>query len=1657
VVILIILLWPPSSVALVLAGADYADNLLVPQNVLGWKGLEAIDALARARPPLALFPPARLEPILPLRKLSQPGDWEKLIKDVKKSQFKHKTILIVLSLHGGSDSKGAYLCPDRMAGTRDRFDLRQVIKSLDELSPEKEKILVIEGAQVPSNWQLGMLHDDFARRLEEMDREGDIRSVRNLWVLSAAGVDQRCWASEGLGRTVFCHYLIEALRGRAVGDDGRLSLHGLHRYLGLNVRNWVWKARGAVQEPVLLPRARPESEGVGGAGDGTSSAKALAAETTPRRPANRIELPAIAWQSPLPVPGPTVQGPPDAWDAYVELDSRLPHPMVYTPGEWARFKAELLRFDELSRAGASEQAAATIAPMINLSKAALERGRHLREILSSVENNLAMSALEGPAGPLEVPAPEFSAFWRARTGSDAAKAWKALVDASPGAARGQVSVRIRGDRFLLFQASQDPGKDLTSVADKLAITRGNDYPQPAEAHFVRMLARRLTPVGDQPKKRLAAIGQAISLRRGAERTALGVSREADDYSYCEQVNPWIREHVKAADSQRRLGEDQIFSSDESAWNQAASALTRARDLYAGVDERAAAIRKALETRDRALARLPEISHWLADRGPDEIQGELVSDVEGLWEKTHLLTAELEKPTDSPDLTLLRGLARDVSEGVDRISSRPRDVARRLDVTGDKEDWEEVTALAAIPWGEINGRRVREKIWEWLGDIEKHDRELAAIEQKVPIKLTDEQSGQEEKRVRARATVQARIAMAVLGKRWFDDRDEFSIGEQEDYASTVRRVLEAGDLDPDRGQDWWRIISSVGDRVGRRWERLAEAIDRPVDERNGIADFRVFSNQMAKADRLERLVEGGSPRPTDASMQVSVLLREARVHDLLIGMADRAWEDHWYDEDGKERYYHAVGALFIQDAEKYFPYSAPVRDARARMERKGRIAVAVQPRITFTSETEGELQYRVADEGIVPEGLPVVRPTAEPPLEFDPSSTGYRLVPRGKPGATAAITVGNPLGDRFEKDPRENRPRVVPSSFQLDGFFRGQEFNGTTAAVIHPVPDTVAIGPAPTDPPDASIAVRASKEIINRFGDGTGSIAIVLDCSDSMLDPTESGRTKFKEAQLALREVLRSVPARTRLSLWTFSQLPSGVQEVYKGDPLENEPELTIKPLLRMTPWDPSQTEAIVAQVSQLQPYLSTPLVTAMWTAAKRDLELASGLKTLLVLTDGDDNELEKFKPKYNPNRMTVKDFIVSGFKTLGIAVNMVFFTPRTDPQQIQNARKRFGEALAQLEPPGSFKTAKDRDELIATLKQGLIQKLTCQLLRPDGTPVNDQPLDVTDPDEEEAWCRALRPGSYRVRVHADTVLDQDVDLRSGDRLIIELVEDEARKVGFRRGLYSDTSEFAVKTGAWRLTRLANQIRQGGGEQRRLQVAAALEREPKGTSSGEIRQVGPGMAWYRLGADLVEFPERKFMTRWRQRVFYPGPVWHFDVPRWIPGPAGDRLATPILEAWWTNAEDRPQPHLDVPFDAAGDPGKLPRGLRLDDDRSVTLESTRLEHHRVEVAPLETLTKPCLVIRLAFPAGHRHLVDPASLKGLKVVGYEHRFYTEAGKYTGLFWPVTPPEFQRLTGLGLVDLDRLLENAEKSKATLRMKLVQPTEESPIPIPPIVPPRAG
>ena len=165
-----------------------------------------------------------------------------------------------------------------------------------------------------------------------------------------------------------------------------------------------------------------------------------------------------------------------------------------------------------------------------------------------------------------------------------------------------------------------------------------------------------------------------------------------------------------------------------------------------------------------------------------------------------------------------------------------------------------------------------------------------------------------------------------------------------------------------------------------------------------------------------------------------------------------------------------------------------------------------------------------------------------------------------------------------------------------------------------------------------------------------------------------------------------------------------------------------------------------------------------------------------------------------------------------------------------------------MDPPGSFIAAGDFDQLLRSLQRGIRQKLTCQILKDDGTPVSEDLLEVTGPGEEDKWWAAgLAPGIYKLRILADKRYEQEIDLKRGERLVVKLV-DANGLIGFERALYSDDFGTRVEEEreGWRLAGLSAVVRRQG-DLDRVQVLASLEEKPTaGGSQAAIGQVRP--AW-----------------------------------------------------------------------------------------------------------------------------------------------------------------------------------------------------------------------
>jgi hypothetical protein len=119
-----------------------------------------------------------------------------------------------------------------------------------------------------------------------------------------------------------------------------------------------------------------------------------------------------------------------------------------------------------------------------------------------------------------------------------------------------------------------------------------------------------------------------------------------------------------------------------------------------------------------------------------------------------------------------------------------------------------------------------------------------------------------------------------------------------------------------------------------------------------------------------------------------------------------------------------------------------------------------------------------------------------------------------------------------------------------------------------------------------------------------------------------------------------------------------------------------------------------------------------------------------------------------------------------------------------------------------------------------------------------------------------------------------------------------------------------------------------------------------------------------------------------------------------------------------------------------------------DATVSLESIDVEQRYVETSPGVRSLQPCLVVRLAYPAGQVFWAQP---DGVLAPGVEHRFFPSIGQYTGLFWPVSLERAQaQLRGVGIISLDTLKRDAVNRGYTLQLDNIpspQPGDVRPSP----------
>jgi von Willebrand factor type A domain len=1565
---LVLWLLRPVPVSLVLFGAGYETDLAVPHNVYGRQTLRDLAGLAHADPSRFLRfdhqEPAALMP---------GSHW-----DDDLGRGRPTTVMLVLALHGGADSQGAYLLPEG-AGTgepeADRLRVTAVLERLKRLPEGTNKVLVLDATQVPAAVTLGMLHNDFARALDGLD--ADIAAVPNLIVLSASDVDQRSWACEEWRQTVFGHYLIDGLRGGADADgNGRISAWELYQHLRDRVSAWAGANRAAAQSPVLLPH--------GAAGEGRARAITLA--LTSDRPVPPAEE-AAAFAPPAELRA--------AWDRHHHRLAEIPPPAAYAPHLWRTYQDMLLRYEQLVRAG-DDAGATAMATRLAEQDGKIDAARAAVALAASGTASLTMPAAEGRVvhDPDRDTRRRFDDFWAAPE-----EEWPKRWADWPADARGTFL------DLLLQRAAESPGRNLDRAA-RLARLADGSGPRPAEAHFLIMLARHLPGPPAPGRDELLAL--ALRVRSQAERAALSVAPDA--YPYAEQVFFWTEPAIRRADGRRQEGQDLLFATEPADLGRAAALLRQAEADYTGAARDADALRHALATRDRVLAALPYHAAWQAERRPaDENSLTRVAD---LWRDVHALAHALEPPPDeAPDPRVAR--LKDVGEQAGAVDRQYAALAREFQQEAAPLQFRQLPPDAdpRDVWGAIDDALTVPDIDPELRmRILAHLRELSRLlltepARPAPLPTADDA----EKAAKAVGRQRGDAALAGLGQRAFDELTAAGRPHYEDARHDVATLAAR--------TDWPRALTGVGDEVGARLRGMPARIERLTDAGPDLSPAEVRTSLTA-AERLAWLLPGAFVLKDNASPAVAS--RKARTGELLLTQARRTLEDHWYAEDPEAvPYYRVAGQALLKDRDSLLPGRTTRRDEAANAVTRA-LANEDEPPLTAREAVvavtdAGDFRIRCEAHfpatAEAPPGFMALWPDYDrAALRMVSPTTGGRFVLRAAGRPVVDLTLTSPLLAKDE--PTEATPGPRPHIVRLNGFYRGRPAAAATTVQLYPLPDVTVRHLPP--PPSANMAVRAVRETQQRYGFGDGGVAFVLDCSGSMSAPDgrPASEGRYAQATRALGRVLAKLPRGTRVSVWAFGEA-IGVDK--RADDVERTVRRVIDPI-RWEPDNADQLRDVLTRLGALEPYNQSPLARAI-LKARDDLLDVTGRKTLVVFSDGADNRFEQ-DAELNPGGKTsVSDALRAKLDGTGIILDFVGFEARTDEERL--AHDVFRGLIAAL-PAGSAYLTIDRvrelaDDLEARLRpplKGYVAANTGKLFL---TGASEAKVDITPTGLGDAWFPGgLTPGEYGLRVRNESHLDDFTGralLRRGDLLLLDLAS-RSQKLAFRRALYSDEFPWkpaqATETGDWRLAVLENQRTKPGG----LQMLVTLEKPP-GDGETVLTLPRPRDAWFELGTPLETAP---FAVRWGELAGYPAPAWGVNVPTWPDYAASRTPARPILRAWW-DGDDGAAQELPLAPLLAGQTGQV----RIDGADVVV--TAAIETRSVETGA-GRVSRSCVVVRLNHGAGRPVL---ARLRGPTAEGSEHRLYVEPHRYTGLFWPAPGADVD-LSGakLSLVSLTKLKETA-------------------------------
>lgn len=1253
-------------------------------------------------------------------------------------------------------------------------------------------------------------------------------------------------------------------------------------------------------------------------------------------------------------PGPPAATPAPAYPDQLAAEWRLAtalaggtrRPESAHPQAWREYLEWLARWDRLARIGADPKGIPARAA--DLRKRIADAARPDPDAAkTSLPAARTLADVKPPAAGLS-----FDRLWTPTPPDTRAAEWERVTKAGPNDA----TVRAALARFVLDKVAADPSKDTLDTAGLVIEASGDMKDQPVELHYLRMLEKHLLAAPRPDAERLKA---AIALRETAEQVAWGGGA-----GHAEQVARWTGPLVDAADADRQKGEDLLFDVQAKSWDRAGELFKTANGKYADAAKRAADVAGLLALRDRTFARLPYYARWLAGyRGTqltDVKLTALLQDATAAAAFAHKADALLRAPPKSDDMD---ARLRELTKSPDRDALKRIEEAFQVAVT---EALKQSASAVVSNWLELHG--------------------LLA----VPF-VPDAERGK-------LAADLGRIGGTIAANA--EQLKVTGTPREPPAATTAKRHLDAAAAylnDP-------RLTDA--DAIGQRFRKFPAdakvASDKMTQGKGPLDDT---AGDLAEAARLARLSDPAAAVGVDPAPVVAE--RFYWRHRFLLAQARRFTLDGWCGLDPKTddpaNWYCQTAARLLTDAaqadvRKLLPAEPkPTPDQLARLvaacaaerERKPTVLTATPAgRLVVVPEDRTlpfEYSLAFAGERV---GFPVA--TVTPPdrlkgVEKNWDRVGRRLEERlttaaeNAPVRTPGVFECGPAG----KPATEDLTAVV--------LYRGREYRAVTPVAFAGDPTREVVNRPPSG--EAAVALIADPNAV------AGAVTILIDRSHSMEENKVGKQTLLEEAIEGVDLLLDKLPPKCTVAVGTFvgkddERLVKVVAGPFLANRTDEQREQEMKKVRKVLPPRDFQSNTPVAR--SIGDVLDAKTGADFWPAQY------TGVRTLIVLTDGDDN--------YDGEKATgLLRTTLRASTDVGLHLVVFNVDGKKAEAERKNAVEQFGSLQADpdRDPGTTFKLydqIKNREAFARELAEAVLPRL-----RYTGPKSG---LLIASVGIKQYQASPLLPANtYDVKMGG--VKPTRLELAAGERLLLQLT---AAGGNPRLGVPAFAHEFATRSG----TRMPTRGSEAGGEPVYLtlpqvsavtspkvqtvdlKLAAALER-PVPAGSAVLRQPRPRLAWFDVTTADGKPPA---FLRVENRADGPvAPVWDLTLPDWDENRSSSTgtatVRPPTVSGYWLDEWPAPAGAGDL------DLGDFEPSLRALQDRKAYPGGGGADRFRGAALSDD---KKYLTVWWDYD-------QPGRLVFARVTGWKapveerHRYYDASTRYTVRYGPLTPDHLKKV----------------------------------------------